>query len=127
MFRKTKSGFPGGRPRTKILGCHFPMGGGDGISVFALGKSCQGDTIRYIKGLKIRSYEMSFTKNSVATMRLLIDPLRLELVRLEPEWQHVNDSNAAVLKFSSSGLNQKEIAEKLGISQQAVSKKLRKG
>lgn len=70
---------------------------------------------------------MSFTKNSVATMRLLIDPLRLELVRLEPEWQHVNDSNAAVLKFSSSGLNQKEIAEKLGISQQAVSKKLRKG
>jgi len=94
-------------------------------SVFSLGKSCQGENIRYVKALKIRSYEMSFTKNSVATMELKTSPLRLDFLSIDSEWQHVNDRNAEIIKGASTGLSQKEIADKLGISQQAVSKKLR--
>jgi len=94
-------------------------------SVFSLGKSCQGENIRYVKALKIRSYEMSFTKNGVASMELRTSPLRLDFLSIDPEYQHVNDRNSEIVKGASSGLSQRQIAEKFNISQQAVSKKLR--
>jgi hypothetical protein len=91
-------------------------------SVFSIGKSCQGENIRYIKALKIRSYEMAYTKNSVATMALNASPLRLDFLGMNAEWEHVNDRNSEVMKMSSGGATQKEIAEKFKLSQQAISK-----
>lgn len=94
-------------------------------SVFSIGKSCQGENIRYIKGLKIRSYEMAYTKNAVATMHLRTEPLRLDFIGIDAEWQHVNDRNSEMMKMSNSGKTQAEIAKEYGISQQAVSKVLK--
>lgn len=91
-------------------------------SVFSIGKSCQGENYRYIKALKIRSYEMAFTKSAVATMYLKPDPLRLDFLGLDPEWTHVNDRNSQAGKMSSEGKTQAEIARELNITQQAVSK-----
>lgn len=91
-------------------------------SVFSIGKSCQGENYRYIKALKIRSYEMAFTKTCVATMYLKTDPLRLDFIGLDPEWHHVNDRHSQAGKMSSEGKTQAEIAMELNISQQAVSK-----
>ncbi len=94
-------------------------------SVFSIGKSCQGENIRYIKCLKIRSYEMAYTRNAVATMRLITDPLRLEFLGTNAEWEHINDRNSEMMKMSSQGRTQAEIAREFGISQQAVSKTLK--
>lgn len=91
-------------------------------SVFSIGKSCQGENYRYIKALKIRSYEMAYTKNAVATMYLKTDPLRLDYIGLDPEWQHVNDRSSQINKMSCEGKSQADIAREFGISQQAVSK-----
>jgi hypothetical protein len=93
-------------------------------SVFSIGKSVQGESYRYIKGLKIRSYEMAFTKNAVATMYLRTDPLRLDFVGLDAEWQHVNDRDSEMNRMAASGATQKEIAQKFLITQQYVSKVL---
>lgn len=93
-------------------------------SVFSIGKSCQGENIRYIKALKIRSFEMTLTTKGVATMTLRTDPLRLDFLSIDPEWQHVNSENFEIHKGISAGMTQKEIAEKIGLSQQAVSKRL---
>lgn len=94
-------------------------------SVFSIGKSCQGENYRYIKALKIRSYEMAFTKSAVATMYLKTAPLRLEFVGLDAEWTHVNDRNSQAAKMSNEGKSQAEIASTFGVSQQFVSKLLR--
>ncbi|MEX2234391.1 MAG: AAA family ATPase [Cyclobacteriaceae bacterium] len=94
-------------------------------SVFSIGKSCQGENIRYIKALKIRSYEMVYTKKAVATMELRPDPLRLDFLGLNGEWEHVNDQDSKIIRMSVEGKTQAEIAREIGISQQAVSKKLR--
>jgi KaiC/GvpD/RAD55 family RecA-like ATPase len=94
-------------------------------SVFSIGKSCQGENIRYIKCLKIRSYEMTYTRNAVATMELKSNPLRLEFLGINAEWEHVNDRNSEMVKMSSQGKTQAEIAKEFGISQQAVSKNLK--
>lgn len=91
-------------------------------SVFSIGKSAMGENYRYIKGLKIRSYEMAFTKDQVATMYLKTSPLRLDFVGVEAEWQHVNDRSAQVNKMASEGKSQAEIANQFGVSQQYVSK-----
>jgi hypothetical protein len=96
-------------------------------SVFSIGKSCQGENIRYIKALKIRSYEMAFTKNSVATMCLRADPLRLDFLGINAEWEHVNDRDSQMYKMNNDGKTQTEIAATFGISQQAVSKILKNG
>lgn len=93
-------------------------------SVFSIGKSAIGENTRYIKALKIRSYEMVYTKSAVATMLLRPDPLRLEFVGLNAEWQHVNDRESQMNKMVSEGKTQAEIAQAFGISQQAVSKAL---
>lgn len=94
-------------------------------SVFSIGKSCQGENIRYIKGLKIRSYEMAYTKTGVATMMLNTNPLRLDFIGIDPEWSHLNDRNSKVDKLSGEGKSQAEIAREFGITQQAVSKILK--
>lgn len=91
-------------------------------SVFSIGKSCQGENYRYIKSLKIRSYEMAFTKSAVATMYLKTGPLRLDFLSLDAEWHHVNDRNTQISKMASEGKSQAEIAREYNISQQAVSK-----
>ena len=91
-------------------------------SVFSIGKSCQGENHRYIKALKIRSYEMAYTKNAVATMYLKTEPLRLDFIGLDAEWQHVNDRSSQINKMSCEGKSQADIAREFGISQQAVSK-----
>lgn len=91
-------------------------------SVFSIGKSCQGENIRYLKALKVRSYEMAYTKTGVATMQLRTDPLRLEFLGIDPEWCHLNDRNSKVDKLSGEGKSQADIAREFGISQQAVSK-----
>lgn len=103
-------------------------------SSFSIGKSSQGENIRYVKALKIRSFEMVYTKRSVATMELTggpekpgTGPLRLEFLGLNAEWEHVNDSDSKMMRMSSEGKSQAEIAREFGISQQAVSKKLRNG
>lgn len=95
-------------------------------SVFSIGKSCQGENYRYIKALKIRSYQMEFTSKEVAVMELRTSPLRLEYVGRNFEWEHVNDRSAQAQKMSHEGNTQAEIAERLEISQQAVSKILKK-
>jgi hypothetical protein len=94
-------------------------------SVFSIGKSSQGENIRYIKALKIRSYEMTYTKNSVATMELQPNPLRLTFLGIDAEWAHVNDRDSQMMKMSSDGKTQAEIARNFGMSQQAVSKILK--
>ena len=91
-------------------------------SVFSIGKSCLGERFRYIKALKIRSYQMEFTAKEVATMELNISPLRLEYVGRGFEFEHVNDQQAQVKKMNHSGKTQTEIATETGITQQAVSK-----
>jgi hypothetical protein len=91
-------------------------------SVFSIGKSCLGDNYRYIKALKIRSYQMEYTSKEVATMELKTGPLRLEYVGRNFEWDHVNDKTAQAKKMTQEGKTQKEIATDLGITQQAVSK-----
>lgn len=91
-------------------------------SVFAIGKSAQGESIRYIKALKIRSFEMSYSKDSVATMCIKTNPLRLDFIGIEPEWQHVKDRTSEMMKMSSEGKSQAEIARSFGVSQQAISK-----
>lgn len=91
-------------------------------SVFSIGKSAMGENFRYIKGLKIRSYEMAFTKDQVATMYLKTSPLRLDFSGIEAEWQHVNDRSSQVNKMAAEGKTQAEIASQFGVSQQYVSK-----
>lgn len=94
-------------------------------SVFAVGKSALGENFRYIKALKIRSFEMAYGKNEVATMLLRTDPLRLDFNGLDPEWKHVNDRSSQMMKLHSEGRTQAEIAKEFNISQQAVSKFLK--
>jgi len=94
-------------------------------SVFSIGKSSMGENYRYIKALKIRSYEMAFTKEAVATMILKTDPLRLEYVGQDAEWDHVNDRSSQVNKMSNAGKSQSDIAREFGVSQQFVSKILK--
>jgi hypothetical protein len=91
-------------------------------SVFSIGKSAQGENVRYIKALKIRSYEMTYTKKAVATMELRPDPLRLDFVGINAEWEHVNDRDSQMQKMASEGKTQTEIAKQFQISQPAVSK-----
>jgi KaiC/GvpD/RAD55 family RecA-like ATPase len=93
-------------------------------SAFGIGKSSQGENIRYIKAVKIRSFEMDFTKNCVATLELKAAPLRLEYTGRSCEWEHVNDRNSEMQRMSSAGKTQVEIAKTFNISQQAVSKAL---
>lgn len=95
-------------------------------SVFAIGKSAQGENIRYIKGIKIRSYEMAFTKTGVATMELKTEPLRLEYVGIDGEWTHTSGKGAQMMQAAASGRSQAEIARQFDISQQAVSKALQR-
>jgi len=93
-------------------------------SVFAIGKSCQNENLRYIKGLKVRSFESAFTSKGVATMEIKTNPLRLEYIGINYEFEHVNERKAEVFEMAHKGLTQAEIAEKIGKSQQAVSKML---
>lgn len=96
-------------------------------SVFAIGKSAQGDSIRYIKGLKIRSFEMAYSKGSVATVEIKSNPLRLEFLGVDPEWQHVKDRTSEMMKMAAEGKTQAEIAQTFNVSQQAISKILNNG
>ncbi|UYN88139.1 MAG: AAA family ATPase [Cyclobacteriaceae bacterium] len=96
-------------------------------SVFSIGKSAQGDAIRYIKGLKIRSFEMAYTKGSVATVEIKVNPLRLEFLGVDPEWQHVKDRTSEMMKMAAEGKTQAEIAQTFNVSQQAISKILNTG
>lgn len=91
-------------------------------SVFSIGKSAQGDNIRYIKALKIRSFQMEFTSKDVATMELRTNPLRLEYLGRCFEFEHVNDNSGIASKMINEGKTQQEIAGVLGVSQQMVSK-----
>jgi hypothetical protein len=95
-------------------------------SVFAIGKSIQGESFRYIKAIKIRSYEMAFTKNGVATMQLKTDPLHLEYIGLNGEWEHTSGRGAQMMQAAANGKSQKEIGELFGVTQQSVSKSLRR-
>jgi KaiC/GvpD/RAD55 family RecA-like ATPase len=94
-------------------------------SAFGIAKSVQGENIRYIKGVKIRSFEVDFAKNAVATMILEGNPLRLEYAGRSVEWEHVNDRGSQMHKMSAEGKSQAEIAKQFEISQQAVSKALK--
>ncbi|MBS1542656.1 MAG: AAA family ATPase [Bacteroidetes bacterium] len=91
-------------------------------SVFSIGKSCLGEQYRYVKALKIRSFNMEYTTKQVATMELKTGPLRFDYVGLNPEWEHVNDKPSQVHKMYSNGSTQEQIATTMGITQQAVSK-----
>jgi len=93
-------------------------------SVFTIGKSIQNERLRYIKGLKVRSFDSAFTTKGVATMELNTNPLRLDFVGINYEFEHVNERKAEVQKLAAEGVTQTKIAEKMGVSQQAVSKML---
>lgn len=93
-------------------------------SVFSIGKSCQGEQLRYIKALKIRSYQMEFTGSGVATIELKSNPLRFEYIGLNQEFEHVTDKVGQAMRLKHEGKSQTEIAQHLDITQQAVSKML---
>ena len=94
-------------------------------SVFSIGKSCQAENLRYIKALKIRSFPFSLGTKEVATVELKPDPLRFDYMRLNAEWEHVNDRTGQIHKMADEGMTQRQIAEKIGVTQQAVSKSLK--
>jgi transcriptional regulator with XRE-family HTH domain len=57
-------------------------------------------------------------------MELNTNPLRLDYVGINYEFEHVNERKAEVQKLAAEGVTQTKIAEKMGVSQQAVSKML---
>lgn len=90
-------------------------------SVFSLGRSCQGEDIRYLKAIKIRSFEPAFDKKNIAVMQIKANQLRLEFLETGEEWQHVNDRTGNMIKMSNEGKSQADIARNFNISPQRVS------
>jgi hypothetical protein len=95
-------------------------------SAFSIGMSCQGEKIRYVKALKIRSFDFDYGAKSVATIELLKNPLRFEYLGRAAEYEHVDDRSCQMLRMVDEGKTQQEIGTRFGIKQQAVSKQLAK-
>lgn len=93
-------------------------------NVIGIGKSAQNERMRYIMGLKVRSMENRFPRGRVATMEIQGDPLRLEYIGCNAEYEHVTDRRGQAHKMAAEGKTQSEIASTLEVSQQYVSKVL---
>ncbi len=103
-------------------------------SIFAIGESCLGPDIRYIKQIKSRSRQIGFDAGRVAGCMLINEGpmLTLEHVGCGPELNHLLDFDAAyrirlerrreIDCLVTGGLSQREIAEKLDISPATVNR-----
>ena len=105
-------------------------------SAFAIGKSSQGDDIRYVKQIKTRQGRLMYGADNVITCRLTKDGgwLHFEETGTSREKDHLkewNETERVNLKqqcenLVKEGLSQSEIARKLGISQATVSRYTKK-
>lgn len=93
-------------------------------NVIGIAKSCLAEDLRYIIGLKVRSLKNKFPRSRVATLEVKTDPLRLQYLGVNAEFEHVNDRKGQAHKMAAEGKTQVEIAETLEVSQQYVSKVL---
>lgn len=104
-------------------------------SCFAIGKSCQGENIRYIKQLKTRNEGFTHGSDSVLTCEIIKDvtSVRFRTLRCEPEKNHLLDSkemedaqlSEKAKSMYAEGKKQREIADELAISLGKVNKLLK--
>jgi hypothetical protein len=96
-------------------------------NAFSLGKSSQGEDIRYLKSHKVRTTLNPFPSGGVAVLKYGNDPIPgFHFQYIDKEFEHVNDRTAQIQKMSLEGKSQSEIATRFNISQAAVSKNLNK-
>lgn len=102
-------------------------------SVFAIGRSSQGDDVRYIKQLKARLCPITMGENSVLTARIVKEGAMLHFKHFEtcPEKEHLRASSGpnaridkeleqVILDMRSEGKSIREIASLVGISKSTV-------
>ena len=107
-------------------------------SIFALGKSRQDDNFRYLKQLKVRSGEFTFTEENVAVFELeksddgslhfIIRKYDSEEGQLNPFREDDLDYARKVVELHNNGMSYRVIGDKLGISKsraQRIYKKYR--
>jgi transcriptional regulator with XRE-family HTH domain/archaellum biogenesis ATPase FlaH len=103
-------------------------------SIFAIGESCLGPDIRYIKQLKCRSREIVYDAGYVPGLMILKTgaSLDFEHVAFGTELSHLKDFDAAhrlrherwteIDRLRRTGLSQREIADKLDVSAATVNR-----
>lgn len=103
-------------------------------SIIAVGNSCEGDNIKYLKQLKSRS---SIKMSEVAVMEIVEEPyLHFEFREYDMEENHLPKKTVSrssispiigetVLRLRNEGLTFRNIAEQLGLSKSAVGRFLK--
>lgn len=101
-------------------------------SIFAIGKSQIGESIRYIKQVKARSSEKVYDSENVGTFEIVKDSnfLQFEFRGLDNESVHLSNPKRKskeeeineVLRLKSQGKNQREISKCLNMSLGKVNK-----
>ena len=99
-------------------------------SAFALGRSMADENIRYLKQVKIRSGEMTYGADNVITMTLEKRDGFLGFVEtgfateysLLRRPKEPSERDREVMELTRQGMSQREIAQKLGVSQPMVHK-----
>jgi hypothetical protein len=100
-------------------------------NIFAIGESCLGDDIRYLKQIKPRNTELVYGASNVCTYKIRKKGnfLGFEFTGFSREKDHrqkpsISRERRAIInearKLYDSGLSMKEVAERLGISKSTV-------
>lgn len=105
-------------------------------SAFAIGFSCQGPDIRYVKTTKYRADEYPYPATSVAVYRLeTVDGLtQFTYQGTSDEREHLREKNSLteaedlqeLLDLHAKGLSLKEISAETGIAKSTIHRKLKK-
>jgi hypothetical protein len=99
-------------------------------SVFAIGKSCKDEELRYLKQIKVRNAKFQYGADNVLVSQIVKENgfLRFEKVGFSEESDHLKEESDAdkiaiannIRSMSAAGKSIRDIAEKLGVSKSRV-------
>jgi KaiC/GvpD/RAD55 family RecA-like ATPase len=106
-------------------------------AVFTIGRSAKDKNLRYVKQLKVRSCEFEFDSENVLVYEVVKEDsfLGFQFIEYGNEGDHLKqltdnereNRHEQILDLKNKGLSNVEIGKRLGISEAAVRKQLKKG